>query len=133
MRKIIAISMFTLLFCAQAYAGCKESDLKGDWIMFQAALNDPHTGRCEVSIVGSMANGHCDLSNGASFDAHGPANVNEDCGGKIQLNFNVGPREVSSDFEVQLTKNKQAFAGRWDNSFGIVGTTNGVKRSENTR
>lgn len=123
MKKILYAAL-ALLFCAQVHAGCKTADFNGTWIMYQANLNEQHTGRCQVAVSKGQASGECAMSNGMNFAVQGPATVQKDCAVSLQLDFTGG----SSSFDLQLAKNKQTFAGQWGNTFGTHGISQGVKR-----
>jgi hypothetical protein len=113
-----------LLFAAPLHAACKTADFSGAWVMYQANLDEQHTGRCEIKAAQGKAEGHCKMSNGFEFDVQGPVTVDRSCGVSLQLDFTGG----SSHFDLQLARNRQSFAGQWDNTFGTHGISSGVRR-----
>jgi hypothetical protein len=123
MKKLFP-AVLCLLFASQAHAGCKSSDFSGTWIMYQANLNEQHSGRCEVKASQGMAEGSCAMSNGLKFAVHGPVAVDKSCAVSLTLDFTGG----SSHFDLQLARNKQSFVGQWDNTFGTHGISSGVRR-----
>lgn len=123
MKKIL-FAIPALLFSSLSHAACKATDFDGTWIMYQANLTAKHTGRCVITAAAGTAAGNCKLSNGMSVDVTGPYTVRAGCAVALKQNFTGG----SMSFNLQLTRNKEAFAGRWNNTFGDVGTTSGVLR-----
>lgn len=123
MKKIL-LAIPALLFCTQVQAACKQSDLNGTWISYQAALTEGHTGRCELTVAQGNLAGRCEMNDGFGFDVEGPVKVGKNCAATLEMNFTGG----SAMFDLQLNKGKDAFVGQWKNTFDIVGTTSGVKR-----
>jgi hypothetical protein len=125
-----------LLLTAQAHANnddsCGPWAASGKWVMYQAAVSDgfQHTGRCELKIKDGTANGQCVMSNGLDVAVTGPVTVNKNCSATIVLGFHVpnGGPHIDSEFNVQLTRDREAFAGQFINTFGVVGLSNGVRR-----
>jgi hypothetical protein len=83
-------------------------------------------------VENGKVNGSCDFSlkddqgqllTGLQFT--GEATVKEDCSAEVLMDFL--PRPFKSTFQLQLHRNKKSFVGRWENNFGALGTTNGVK------
>ena len=130
-KTLLAIAAF--LFCVQAYAypsGCpNKSVLNGDFIMYQNAVNtNQHTGRCEVHILNGVVNSQCAFSSGFVGPVNGTATLNKNCSGTMALSFSPASGViVDSSFDIQLNADKLSFAGQWSNSFGVVGTTTGVR------
>jgi hypothetical protein len=67
------------------------------------------------------------LSNGSSGPAEGSVIVNKDCSVEMFLEFTG--TAVTSEFQMQISRNMKAFIGRWENVFGVVGTTSGMKNN----
>ena len=143
MQKIVLLSSI-LAFCAQAYAyddhhhgrRCKASDLNGRWIAYQGTVAVPedgklHTGVCDFTVLNGTATGSCNFydANPAPFFSgafQGEATVSEDCAAEVTMDF--APAPFVSAFHLHLHRDKQSFVGRWDNTAGAFGTSNGVKR-----
>jgi hypothetical protein len=133
----IAVSV---IVCSQAHAffeedgRCQKRDLRGHWVSYQnEVLKNPHTGLCTFSVDNGTVEGSCDFSlkdeqgnplTGLPFT--GEATVKEDCSAQLTMDF--APRPFKSTFQLQLHRNKKSFVGRWENTFGAVGTANGVKQ-----
>lgn len=110
------------------FHGCKASDLNGDWVAYQAeVLKNPHTGVCKFSVSDGDVNGTCDftLPNATGLHFVGSATVNPDCSAVLTMDF--APAPFVSTFEIQLDRVRKAYVGRWSNTFGAMGPTNGVK------
>ncbi len=143
MKKALLVCC-TLAIVGQAHADfdpshskrCKNSDLNGTWVSYQAeVLANPHTGKCVVNIWNGVAKGTCDFSlenppgvplTDLQFD--GTVQVDGDCSVDLTMDFTPYGRPFVSTFQLQLARDKQTYAGRWSNTFGALGTTNGVKR-----
>ena len=125
-----------LLVAAQAHAtpiaNCGPDAANGKWFRYQAAVSDgfQHTGRCELVIKGAAASGRCVMSNGLDVAVTGPVTVQKNCGAAISLGFDVpnGGPHIDSDFDIQLSRDRETFAGQFVNTFGVVGLSNGIKR-----
>lgn len=143
MRKMLfSITAISLILCSQAQAffeeegRCQKRDLKGQWVSYQAeVLKNPHTGACtfEIDKAGKLT-GSCDFSltddqgnqlTGLKFE--GEATVKDDCSAELTMDFRPFGRPFVSTFHLQFHRNKKSFIGRWENTFGALGTTNGVK------
>lgn len=127
--KKLYLSLVLLSFIPSVYAGCIPSDITGSWITYQTNISAevPHTGRCDIKIADNNARsftGKCNLSVGFDMDVTGTAKVNNDCSAVLAMKFNGG----GMDFDMQLSPDRQSFVGRWKNSFGDVGGTNGVRK-----
>ena len=139
-RVLLSATVVSLILCSQAQAffeeegRCQKRDLRGNWVSYQnEVLKNPHTGVCKFSVDNGMIVGTCDFSlkddqgnllTGLSFA--GEATVKEDCSAEVVMDF--APRPFKSTFQLQLHRNKKSFVGRWENNFGALGTTNGVKQ-----
>ena len=145
MKKVLLASSMILL-CTQAYAddrshnykGCKALDMNGEWVAYQgtALAGQPHTGVCDFSVLNGVATGSCDFSTGFIGPFPDPKSLNvgvknvevkKDCSVELQMDFTPAAPFVST-FHLQLNRDKQSFVGRWDNNFGAVGVSNGVKK-----
>jgi hypothetical protein len=148
MKKTTLILAAMALVSSQAYAGdnkghpekkhqCRSKDLNGDYVMYQAAVNNPvmnHTGRCEINVNDGDVTGSCafDPNSTGNPNFHGPvygtATMNSNCSADMTISFDVpnGPH-IDSFFDVQFTPSKDAFIGKFDNTFGIYGVTNGAR------
>lgn len=143
MKKILLASSVIFLSAqayagsgAQHYKGCKPSDMNGDWVAYQAeVLKNPHTGVCHFKVFkGQIKEGTCDFNltdqfgnalTGLNFD--GTAKVEPDCSTELTMDFRPYGRPFVSTFNIQLAPDKQSYVGRWKNTFGAIGPTNGVK------
>lgn len=137
---LFSTAVVSLILCSQTQAffeeegRCQKRDLRGNWVSYQnEVLKNPHTGMCKFSVDNGMSVGTCDFSlkddqgnllTGLPFS--GEATVKEDCSAEVVMDF--APRPFKSTFQLQLHRNKKAFVGRWENNFGALGTTNGVKQ-----
>ncbi len=141
MKKILCVASI-LLLSSQAHAapGCKASDLNGNYVMYQAAINKNfHTGRCEIQILNGNATGTCafdplvDLTPNFNGPVSGPAVINKNCSAKLKLDFHPNPSDpaftIESNFDLQFTPDKQSFIGKFINSFNVEGTTSGTRYS----
>lgn len=124
MKKLLLAAVPAVLFSTQLQAGCKTPDFNGTWIMYQANLGEGHTGRCELTFSKGQYTGHCVMAHDFHFDATGTVTVDKSCGAVMTMDFTGG----SATFDLQLSRNKQMFAGQWSNSFGTGGVSNGVKQ-----
>jgi hypothetical protein len=95
---------------------------------------NPHTGVCKFSIENGKVEGAWDFSltdpqgnplTGLQFT--GEATMNEDCSAELTMDFTPFGHPFVSTFHLQFHRNKKSFIGRWDNTFGALGTVNGVK------
>ncbi len=143
MKKLLIASAI-LAIAGQATAGddryhgrgCRASDMNGEWVSYQNEVKaNPHTGKCTFTVDRGLASGACDFSltdpagnplTDLQFD--GTATVNPDCSVDLTMDFQPYGRPFVSTFQLQLAKGKDTYAGRWENTFGAIGTTNGVKR-----
>lgn len=135
-----SLALSTVL-CTQAQAffehegACQKRDLKGRWVSYQSeVLKNPHTGVCWFKIENGKVEGSCDFSliddqgkplTGLQFI--GEAEVKEDCSAELTMDFTPFGRPFVSTFHLQFHRNKKSFVGRWENTFGALGTANGVK------
>jgi hypothetical protein len=124
---LFALMAFSSL--STAHANCLPSDISGWWVMYQTNITaqPQHTGRCEIKVADNATktlSGACKLSNGYEMSVTGTASVNANCAAIMTLSFTGG----TMDFDMQLAVDRQAFVGRWKNSFGDLGGTNGVKK-----
>ncbi len=133
MKKLLFIAT-TLLISSQANAaaGCKASDLNGNYVTYQAAINHHfHTGKCEININKGLLTGHCAFDPTVSGDANyngpvnGTATINTNCSAVMSMNF--GP--VESNFDIQFTPDKNSYIGKFENNFGVQGTSSGTRYS----
>jgi hypothetical protein len=159
MTKIFFCSALAIVFLnAHAESNrCKVSDFNGDWVGFQANLvtippipptnpgTNPHTGACKFTIShGTITNGTCELrllinpgpppvlaSPIGHFD--GTVEVDPDCSATLTFDFSPYGRDTQSTYQVQLALDKKTYAGRWENTSGLLGPTNGVKTPNSTR
>jgi hypothetical protein len=138
---LLSTAVVSLILCSQAQAffeeegRCRTRDLKGYWVSYQAEVKaNPHTGVCKFLIENGKVEGACDFSlkddqgnslTGLQFT--GDATVKDDCSAELIMDFTPFGRPFVSTFHLQLHRNKKAFIGRWENTFGALGTTNGVK------
>ena len=139
-RILLCTAVVTLMLCCQAQAffeeegRCQKRDLRGHWVSYQnEVLKNPHTGMCKFSIENGKTEGTCDFSlkndqgdllTGLTFT--GEATVKEDCSAELTMDFT--PLPFKSTFQLQLHRNKKSFVGRWENTFGALGTASGVKQ-----
>lgn len=140
-RILLSTAVISLIVCSQAQAfyeqegACQRRDLKGQWISYQnEVLKNPHTGVCRFKIENGKVEGACDFSltddqgkplTGLQFT--GEAAVKEDCSAELTMDFRPFGRPFVSTFQLQFHRNKKSFVGRWENTFGAIGTANGVK------
>jgi hypothetical protein len=119
---------------------CKKSDLNGNYVMFQAAVNKPemnHNGRCEVNISNGVLSGVCNFGRNAAGNpgfngvVYGDATINKNCSVEVNISFDPVPNVVHIDsvFELQFSPDKQSFVGRFSNNFGVEGISNGTRYS----
>jgi hypothetical protein len=146
MKKIFFSSALAIVFL-NAQAGpnyCKVSDFNGNWVGFQGNLitipgTNPHTGACTFTVShGTITHGTCELrllinpappvliSPIGYFD--GTVEVNPDCSATLTFDFSPYGRDTQSTYQVQLALDKKTYAGRWENTSGLLGPTNGVKK-----
>lgn len=141
-RMLLSTAVASLILCTQAQAffeeegRCQKRHLKGQWVSYQnEVLKNPHTGLCKFSVENGKVEGTCDFSlkdeqghplTGLQFT--GEATVNEDCSAKLTMDFTPFGRPFVSTFHLQLHRNMKSFVGRWENTFGALGTANGVKQ-----
>jgi len=141
MKKILLVAS-SLLLSTQVHAapGCKASDLNGNYVMYQAAINKNfHTGRCEIQILNGNATGTCEFDPAVdgSHNFHGPVSgpavINTNCSATLELDFHPNPSipefTIVSNFNLQFTPDKQSFIGKFVNSFDVQGTTSGTRYS----
>ena len=141
-RLLLSTAIVSLILCSQAQAffeeegRCQKRNLNGQWVSYQAEVKvNPHTGVCKFSVDNGKVEGTCDFSltdhhgnplTGLQFT--GEATVKEDCSAQVTMDFTPFGRPFVSTFELQLHRNKKSFVGRWGNTFGALGTANGVKQ-----
>ncbi|MBS0166429.1 MAG: hypothetical protein JSR29_10145 [Nitrospira sp.] len=141
-RMIFPTTVVSLILCSQVHAffeeegRCQKRDLRGNWVSYQnEVLKNPHTGVCKFSVESGKVEGICDFSlkdeqghplTGLQFT--GEATVKEDCSARLTMDFTPFGRPFVSAFDLQLHRNKKSFVGRWENTFGALGTANGVKQ-----
>lgn len=141
-RTLLSVGVMTILLCTQAHAffeeegRCQKRDLKGQWVSYQnEVLKNPHTGQCQFSVEQGKVEGTCDFSlqddqgqplTGLKFT--GETTVKENCSAELTMDFTPFGRPFVSTFHLQLHRNKKSFVGRWENTFGALGTANGVKQ-----
>lgn len=140
-RMLLSTAVVSLVLCNQAQAffeeegRCQKRDLRGNWVSYQAEVKaNPHTGVCKFSIENGKAEGACDFSltddQGkplTDLRFSGEATVKEDCSTELTMDFTPFGRPFVSTFQLQLHRNKKSFVGRWENTFGALGTANGVR------
>lgn len=142
MRRILFLSaVISIMLCSQAYAffeqegACVKRDLKGRWVSYQAeVLKNPHSGVCRFEIDNGKVEGECDFSltdeQGNPLTALqfvGDATIKDNCSAELTMDFTPFGRPFVSTFHLQFHHNKKSFVGRWENTFGALGTANGVK------
>lgn len=142
MKKFLFVAS-SLLIAGQVQAGpitpCTQANLNGSYVMYQAAVNNPnlnHTGRCEMSINNGVVSGTCafdpNVSGNPNFNGpvYGTATMNTNCSADMTISFDVpsGPH-IDSFFDVQFTPNKEGFIGKFNNIFGVYGSTSGTRFS----
>lgn len=142
--KKIAILLSGLMLSTSVLAGeCETKHADGEWVMYQAAL-DPalivtnvnatraHTGRCELLIEDGAGEVECEMTVNGGIAPVGTIDsviVAEDCSVEMQMSFVINEYfTLVSNFDLQLSTNKQSFIGRWGNNTGVLGTTSGMKR-----
>ena len=141
-RVLLSTAIVSLIFCSQAQAffeeegRCQKRDLRGQWVSYQAEVKvNPHTGVCKFSVDNGKVEGTCDFSlkdpqgnllTGLQFT--GEATVKEDCSAEVTMDFRPFGRPFVSTLQLQLHQNKKSFVGRWENTFGALGTASGVKQ-----
>lgn len=142
-KAILAASILT--FCAPVLAQsgekhnsyrCRAWDMNGEWVAYQGTVAVPpggklHTGVCEFTVSNGTANGTCEFNdaNPAPFFSgpfQGQVTVSPDCA--VELTMDFAPAPFVSTFYLQMNKDKKSFVGRWANTAGAFGTSNGVKR-----
>lgn len=140
-RLLLSSTVMSIILCSQAQAfyeqegRCQKRDLKGPWVSYQAeVLKNPHTGVCKFEIERGEVKGSCDFSltddqgkplTGLQFT--GEATIKDDCSAELTMDFTPFGRPFVSTFHLQFHSNKKSFIGRWENTFGALGTANGVK------
>lgn len=129
MKKIWIVGVVSVLAAGNTFASCKQSDAKGNWTTYQAAVRapEPHAGECKLSVdkSGNVLDGSfCSFFPLApvAIPTNGKITVAKDCSATVNLTLG----EFAGT--VQISKNKQIYAGRWTNKEGIYGTTTGVKQ-----
>jgi hypothetical protein len=101
--------------------------MNGEWVSYQnAVVVNPHTGVCKFVVQQGTATGTCDFSTGFTGPFVGSVTVAKDCSAEVTMDF--APAPVVSNFHLQLHRDGESFAGRWDNNFNVLGTTQGIKR-----
>jgi hypothetical protein len=101
--------------------------MNGDWVAYQnAVVVNPHTGVCNFNVKDGLTSGNCEFSTGFAGPFAGTATVQKDC--SVELTMDFAPVPVVSKFHLQLHRDRQSFAGRWDNNFQVLGTTTGIRR-----
>lgn len=141
-RMLLSTAVMSLILCTQAQAffeeegRCQKRNLNGHWVSYQnEVLKNPHPGVCKFSVENGKVEGACDFSlkddqgnplTGLQFT--GEATVKEDCSAELTMDFTPFGRPFVSTFHLQFHRNKKSFVGRWENTFGALGTANGVKQ-----
>jgi len=133
-KSLLVVSSLLISTQIQAAPGCRATDLNGNYVMFQNSITTTatniHTGRCEITILNGTASGNCVFSNGATPSMGGPASINSNCSANVQLDFSPAPGvNITSNFQLQFSPDKQSFIGQWNNNFGVLGTTAGTRYS----
>lgn len=110
-------------------------DLRGRWVSCQAeVLKNPPSGVYKFGIENGKVEGTCDFSvtdeqgnplTGLQFS--GEATIKDDCSAELTMDFTPFGRLFVSTVHLQFHRNKKSFIGRWENTFGALGTANGVK------
>jgi hypothetical protein len=146
MKKKTLLLISCALASTQLHAapGCTQANLNGNYVMYQAAVNNPnlnHTGKCTITIISGVVSGSCAFGPNVSGNPNfsGPvyspvtanAVMNSNCSATIPISFDPVPGSVHIDsvFDVQFTADKQSFIGRFGNNFGLQGTSNGTRYS----
>lgn len=140
-RILLSTAVSSLILCTQAQAffeeegRCHKRDLTGQWVSYQAEVKaNPHAGVCKFRIENGKVESACDFSlkddlgnplTGLQFTDE--ATVKEDCSAELTMDFTPFGRPFVSTFHLQFHRNKKSFIGRWENTFGALGTTDGVK------
>jgi hypothetical protein len=133
MKHLLSITLVLIFGTELAHATCKQVDAKGTWMTYQAAFITPpggqHVGQCVLAVDKNgyinQASSFCNFVtfNTGPIPTDGQITVNKDCTADITLGLG------NLYGQVQLSKNKQTFSGRFSAQGGEVsGTTNGVKR-----
>ena len=146
MKKVLFVAS-SLLMIGQVQAGpttpCTQANLNGSYVVYNAAVTGTgltdagslnHTGRCEVNVNNGVLSGNCefDSNNSGAHNYHGPvygtATMNTNCSADMVMSFDVpnGPH-IDSFFDVQFTPNKEGFIGKFNNIFGVYGSTSGTR------
>lgn len=149
MKKILFVAS-SLLIAGQVQAGpitpCTQANLNGSYVVYNAAVTGTtltdagslnHTGRCEVSINNGALTGTCafDSNNSGAHNFHGPvygtATMNTNCSAAMTMSFDPVPDvvHIDSEFDVQFLPNKEGFIGKFENNFGVYGSTSGTRFS----
>ncbi|WP_045227096.1 hypothetical protein [Methyloterricola oryzae] len=129
-----------LMAATQIQAGpvCLPRHLDGHYVMYQnsVAPANPHIGKCEIEIERGVASGTCAFTSqgptaGFSGPVSGTASIARNCSAELQIDFAPNPANpalvVHSFFDLQFAPDRNSFVGQWTNSFGLVGTTGGVR------
>lgn len=141
-RILLSTAVVSLILCSQAQAffieegRCQKRDLQGNWVSYQnEVLKNPHTGVCKFSVENGKVNGSCDFTlkddqgnplTGLQFT--GESTVKQDCSAELTMDFTPFGRPFVSTFHLQFHLDKKSFVGRWENTFGALGTASGVKQ-----
>ncbi len=122
-----------LLLSGPASAVCTQQDVRGTWITYQSAFivqEGAHVGQCRL-VVDKAGNVRMDLGSYCEFvtfntpqiATEGTFKVNRNC--SADINLSVGGLAA----QVQVTRDKQMYAGRFQAQDGAVsGTTSGVRQ-----
>lgn len=130
-KTLLPLTLVLLAGVGTANATCKQADVKGTWITYQSAFITPpgeeHVGQCNLIVnkAGNVIEGsYCQFINRSpELPTQGFITINKDCSASINLTLG------NLDGQVQFSKNKQTFSGRFSAQGGAVsGTTNGVKQ-----
>jgi hypothetical protein len=130
-----ATALFMAATQIQAAPVCLPRHLDGHYVMYQnsVAPANPHIGKCEIKVERGVASGTCAFTSqgptaGFSGPVSGTASIGRNCSAQLQLNFEPVPGVmVESNFDLQFAPDRNSFVGQWTNSFGLVGTTGGVR------
>lgn len=128
---VILIAGITMAQAAEA--SCRQADAKGTWITYQAAFvtasGQQHVGQCQLTVdAGGGVNSSNSFCQFVTFSTPniptgGVISINKDCSAIINLDLG------NFAGQVQLTKTKDSFTGRFSAQGGAVsGVTNGAKK-----
>ncbi len=133
MKAIPVILIAAMTFAEGAQAVCRQADAKGTWITYQAAFvtaaGGQHVGQCQLVVDAkggvNPSSSFCQFVTFSTpnIPTGGVFSVNSDCSAIINLDLG------NYAGQVQLTKTKDSFTGRFVTQGGTVsGVTNGAKK-----